>query len=289
MKKLPSSAIRVGTTARDRAFYRGGTRWFCVRSHGRTRDARGQERTLPRHVTGSPQTALGLALGALAVSNVITNRVLGPKTYVPWNMAMAVGLRALARAGGVDDADLGLDRVHLRRGLTAGAVCATALAAAHAAWLKNPRALTAFDDARADDCGRGQLVWSVAVRIPLGTVALEELAFRGVLPSLVTRVTGHRSAGMAVSAALFGLWHVLPARDLHDANAAIGAAAHDLRPAVAGLMMVVSMTVAGIGLHVMRSIGAHVAAPAVVHTAVNGLGFSTAWWVRNRRRDERRS
>ena len=241
-------------------------------------------RQLPR----SPEAALGLTVAALAVSNVVSNRVLGPRTYVPWNMAMAVGLRVLARASGVEDGDLGLDRVHLRRGLTAGAICATALATAHAAWLHNPRARMAFDDDRAGDCGTALLVWNVAVRIPLGTVLLEEIAFRAVLPSLVTRVTGRRSAGMAVAAALFGLWHVLPARDLHKANSAVGAAVDGLRPAAMGVITIASMTAAGAGLQLMRAIGAHVAAPAVVHTAVNGIGFATAWWLRNRQPAERR-
>jgi membrane protease YdiL (CAAX protease family) len=59
--------------------------------------------------------------------------------------------------------------------------------------------------------------------VPLGTVLLEEVAFRGVLLGLVRR---HRSATWAsiTSSVLFGLWHILPSLRLNHANQAIGAA-----------------------------------------------------------------
>ena len=46
--------------------------------------------------------------------------------------------------------------------------------------------------------------------IPLGTVIPEEFAFRGVLWGLLRRSAG-RGVATAVSSAMSGVWHVLPA------------------------------------------------------------------------------
>ena len=45
--------------------------------------------------------------------------------------------------------------------------------------------------------------------MPLGTVLLEEVAFRGVLWGLLAHMDGPRVATL-VSHSLFGLWHILP-------------------------------------------------------------------------------
>jgi CAAX protease family protein len=52
------------------------------------------------------------------------------------------------------------------------------------------------------------LAYHACVRIPLGTVVLEEVAFRSVLPALAARRYGI-SGGVLIASALFGLWHVL--------------------------------------------------------------------------------
>jgi membrane protease YdiL (CAAX protease family) len=53
-------------------------------------------------------------------------------------------------------------------------------------------------------------VVKAVVVIPLATAIPEEFAFRGVLWALLRRKSGQRVA-TAVSSALFGFWHVLPA------------------------------------------------------------------------------
>jgi uncharacterized protein len=52
-------------------------------------------------------------------------------------------------------------------------------------------------------------LWRVLVVIPLGTVLPEELAFRGLLLTLLGRRYGVL-AGILLSSGLFGLWHVVP-------------------------------------------------------------------------------
>ena len=55
------------------------------------------------------------------------------------------------------------------------------------------------------------------VEVPLGTVLLEEVVFRSVLLGLLTSMYG-TVAGVLGSAFLFGLWHILPALEMHDSH-----------------------------------------------------------------------
>ena len=70
------------------------------------------------------------------------------------------------------------------------------------------------------------MLWVVLVQIPLGTVVLEEVAFRGVLPALMGASPAIRWRWVPVLGAsiLFGLWHILPSIGIDNANAAVGGA-----------------------------------------------------------------
>jgi uncharacterized protein len=56
------------------------------------------------------------------------------------------------------------------------------------------------------------------VLIPIGTVLLEEVAFRGVLWGLLPTARGTAVATIG-SSVLFSLWHVLPSLGLDSDNA----------------------------------------------------------------------
>ena len=66
--------------------------------------------------------------------------------------------------------------------------------------------------------------------MPFGTVLLEEVGFRGALHGLLGRATA--GTATAVSSALFGLWHVLPAIDMTPRQPR--ALSHGRREAVSG-------------------------------------------------------
>ena len=158
--------------------------------------------------TGRPlriRLALFAAVTLLAVSNVVSNR-LWPQGYLVWNLGMTAVLLVVARIGGLTWADLGLHGVRLRRGLTIGALAVAAVALVYAAAVAVPALRTAFVDDRGT-VSLAAVLFVALVRIPLGTVVLEELAFRGVLPALVG---GGWWRATLVSSGLFGLWHVLP-------------------------------------------------------------------------------
>jgi len=120
------------------------------------------------------------------------------------------------------------------------------------------------------------------VLIPLGTVLLEEVAFRGVLWGLFRRLRG-TVAATAASSALFGVWHVLPSLGLAASNEAVGGAVGTGRPGqeVTVLGTVLFTAAAGVVFCELRRRSGSLLAPAGLHWAVNGLSVlaSAAVWA----------
>lgn len=114
------------------------------------------------------------------------------------------------------------------------------------------------------------------VRIPLGTVVLEEVAFRGVLPALLRPARKPAWMSDLVSAGLFGLWHVLPARDMAAANEGARALQMRIGPARTRALAVASTAAAALALTGLRRAGGHLVAPALAHWATNALGLVAA-------------
>ncbi|MFH9002830.1 lysostaphin resistance A-like protein [Streptomyces afghaniensis] len=220
---------------------------------------------------------------AVLVGANLLNNWLAPGAYVPTCVAAAAVLLVIARWDGLTRADLGLDTVALYRGLRWSAVLVGAVLAVFLVGLALPVTREAFEDERAAGLTMGELLWRVLVRVPVGTVLLEEMAFRGVLWAMVRRRHGTAWA-TAVSSVLFGLWHVLPSRGLSRANAA--AAVLGTGPAGTALSVaaaVVATTAAGVGLCELRRRSGSLLAPAALHWALNGFGYVMAWAVPRRR------
>ncbi|CAM5737223.1 hypothetical protein STAFG_8233 [Streptomyces afghaniensis 772] len=217
-------------------------------------------------------------LTVLVAANLLNNW-LAPGAYVPTCVAAAAALLLIARWDGLTRADLGLDTVAMYQGLRWSAVLVGAVLAVFLVGLALPVTREAFEDERAAGLTVGELLWRVLVRVPVGTVLLEEIAFRGVLWAMVRRRRGTAWA-TAVSSVLFGLWHVLPSRGLSRANAAAGVLGTG--PAGTALSVaaaVVATTVAGAGLCELRRRSGSLLAPAALHWALNGFGYVMAWAV----------
>ena len=74
-----------------------------------------------------------------------------------------------------------------------------------------------YEDRRVDTAV-GEHAWQTLVRIPLGTVVLEEVdRLRSVTPALFATRLGVMRASL-VASVLFGFWHVLPALQLNEIN-----------------------------------------------------------------------
>jgi hypothetical protein len=197
---------------------------------------------------------VALVLGVLVVHNLMTNLWFTDRwTYVPVNLATAGGLVAVAGT------PLPVGAWWPALAAAAVVVAAVALVGAVAPRLVADRRMAGVD-------ARGT-AGRALVRIPFGTVVLEEVAFRAVLPALLSPVA---------AAALFGLWHIAPTAKALEVNGV-----RRRRPAaVAGAVAVT--TVVGLLLWELRVATGGLAAPALVHVAANS-GATVAAFVVFRR------
>lgn len=216
-----------------------------------------------------------VALAAvLVVYNNATNLGRLPDSaYVPANLAAAALLLAWSRAAGYDWATVGLGRGTLAAGVRWGAAGVAVVAVALLLASVIPWAQPLLADQRVAGITRAELAWRTLVRIPLGTVLFEELAFRGVLLGTWAH---ERSVAEALvgSSVLFGLWHIGPTVRLLEENAV----AVDSPAAVAGVAAAVVATAgAGVVFGWLRLRTGGVLAPALVHLAANSLGTVAAF------------
>lgn len=219
--------------------------------------------------------ATGAAAALIAYSLATNSRQARQDRYVARNLATATLLIGMARCGGFTWHALGLGAQHLRRalalGLSASAVVLAGVRIATAPVGRTATGRRLLGDRRAA-LGRRDLRGQLMVRIPVGTAAFEEIAFRGVLHAVIADSHGHRT-GLIASSVAFGLWHVGPTLAALRANdATVGRV-------VACTSAVAATGAAGAALATLRITGGHVAAPWLVHWAANGavLAAAASW------------
>lgn len=219
-----------------------------------------------------------LVVGMLAVLNVTENLV----PVGLWLAPLAVlALIAFARWRGLSWGQLGLarDRILVGGAWAAGAIAVVAVI--YLAGVLLPLTRPAFLDARYHFGVSGALM-SALIVIPVGTILLEEVAFRSVLWGMLSR---HMSAWrvLVITSLLFGLWHVLPSTHLASANRGVGEAMTSAGGA-AGLLVVLGTvavtTLGGVVAGELRRRSGSLLASAGMHWATNGLGvlFGLAAW-----------
>ncbi|MGH9213293.1 MAG: lysostaphin resistance A-like protein [Acidimicrobiales bacterium] len=222
---------------------------------------------------------VALIVALLAGSNVVSNRLLADALYVPWNLVIAgsvllIGLRMDRRR----PTELGLSRDRLARGVQVGAVVVGLTVAVYLAAAAIPATRDLFDDSRVEGMSLPGVFYRALVRVPLGTVVLEEVAFRGVLPAVLTARIGVRAA-VGWSAGLFGLWHVLPSTDLGDRNPVLDDVFGDASVVLVVALAVAGTAAAGLVLWWLRHRSGSLAAPALAHWSTNGLGYLLAYLI----------
>jgi uncharacterized protein len=224
-------------------------------------------------VTASRSLVLpGVVAAVLVVANVLNNS-LAPGAYVATCIGSAALLVAAARLDGCSWSELGLGSESMRRGMGWACVAALVVLAVYGVAALLPLTRTAFEDDRAG----GSVLWNTLVRIPLGTVLLEEVAFRGVLYAMFARRYGVPKA-IAASSLAFGLWHVLPSLDLESRNAAVESVVGGgpTAPVVVATAAVVVTALGGVLLCELRRRSRSLLAPMGLHWALNGLGYGFA-------------
>jgi membrane protease YdiL (CAAX protease family) len=241
----------------------------------------------------------GVATAAVLVAyNTVTNMRPGADHwYIARNVAASALVVYVGRRRGLTWQQLGLAPADARAGWRWGRAGAGVMAGTVVLWAAVARHRASgqvlLGDRRAALAPR-ELAWQTLVRIPIGTAAFEELAFRGLLFALLQHGGGKRVA-LAGSSVAFGLWHVAPAlaalrpSDLRPERRSADrgsaeAPARVSRDATFPIVGAVAMTAAGgAALAGLRSVSGHVLAGWMAHWATNAVGLAiAARWQSNR-------
>lgn len=215
-----------------------------------------------------------VAVAVAALLNVLLNRVVPRAAVVPTTLAGAGLITLVARRGGVPWSEMGLAPASAGRGVRWGLSAALPVAAGGLAVAAVPEARRILADRRVMEASRGDLVYHLALRIPLATALAEEVVFRGALRSLFRRRRSPAAAEL-LTAALFGLWHVLPTLDqlrTHPERRAVAGREWIL---VAGVVMVTGAGSFALGW--LRDRSRSLVAPILVHAAANVSSFGAGW------------
>lgn len=208
-------------------------------------------------------------VAVLGIANYLNNVALAGA--YPWISVLEVlVLLLLARAAGLTFDDLGLARGTWRRGIRWGLVAALVVLVLYVVALAVPAGRDAFLDQRAH-LSVGGALYAALVSVPVGTVLLEEIGFRGVLWGMIFRLRGPVWATV-VSSVLFGVWHVLPSVGLGGNNRVVGEV-YGSAAWLVTLSAVLATVLAGMVLAVLRWRSGSLLAPVGLHWATNGLGY----------------
>jgi len=221
-------------------------------------------------------------LAVLVGVNLMTNKV-APNLYLVWAWMGVAVLLGIAKRDHETWADLGLGPITKKAALAAGGVILIVLLV-YVIGSVLPFTREAFGDDRVSELSNRELLWAALVRVPLGTVLLEEIAFRGVLLAMLWRRVGIWP-GIVASSLVFGLWHILPSLGITSSNAAVGAAFGSGPTAqLEGVIFAVIFTsIAGVIFCELRRRFDHLIVPMALHWATNGLGYLFAWFIVTRR------
>lgn len=235
----------------------------------------GQPGAVAQSPTGTrwirPDSAGGLVLlvALLATINVCNNQIHGV-SYLITRPVEIGALLAVAVWWGLRSADLGLAPGSLPRGLRRAGVQILIVVAVYSIAAATPAAGLVIVDADGDP-------WHALVgacEVLFGTVLLEEFAFRGVLWGMLDRRYGARVATIG-SAALFGLWHVLPAMSTTGRNARVTAMVGGHLWITIALTVVVT-ALFGVLFAVLRRRSGSLLPAMALHWALNAAGFLIA-------------
>jgi CAAX protease family protein len=214
-------------------------------------------------------------VGVLVVVNLLNN-VVAADLYLLWAGAGVLALALLAQADGLRPRQWGLGSP-TRRAVAAALILASLIALVLVVGTRLPGISEAFDDERISGVRGGWVAFLALVRVPLGTAALEEVAFRGVLLAMLTRRIGSVWAVVASSVA-FGCWHVVPSLGVARSNAAVGSLL-GTHPVWASALAVLASGIVGVVLCGLRIRYDHLVVPWAVHATANSSAYLLAWLV----------
>ncbi|MFD5421216.1 CPBP family intramembrane glutamic endopeptidase [Streptomyces sp. NPDC127069] len=225
----------------------------------------------------APGIVLTSALAVLVVVNLAGNGVIASLGLVDAVLGIAALSGIVWWAGGTRD-DVGLGAGTLRCGALWALSLIGLVALVYLVGALLPFTRDLFSDQRTAHLTGGEVALRMFLEVPLGTVLLEEYAFRGVLYGLIRRYRGTVTATIS-SSLLFGLWHVLPSLHLATQKPALGAVfgSSPVGGAAAVLGAVLFTSAAGVLFCELRRRSDSLLAPIGLHWATNALGYLAAF------------
>ena len=214
-----------------------------------------------------PAAALIGTVAVLAVWNVGVRPDLPSAWHLPAGLLVAGLLVVLGLWSGLGLSGLGLSPDRLASGARWGGAAAALVLAPVLVGVLLPVTRGFYDVPRAH-VGFADLLLNVLVIIPVGTIIVEEVAFRGTLLGLLTVIVPGARA-IAVSALLFGLWHLEPVLTNTHGGAT--------QVALVGLGTVAATSAAGAAFSWLRLRSGSLLAPILAHRATNTLALVAAW------------
>lgn len=224
--------------------------------------------TIDRRPPLRPVPALATAVAVLATANVARSLVVPSRWHLTLNLATGAAVVVVGVAGGLGRAGLGLRRDRWAAGARLGGLAAAAITGVVLAGVL--LGVVADDAAHVD---RGELLLKALVLIPVGTVLVEELAFRGVVDGLLRATDLPPARALVAGAVLFGLWHVVPA--YRGGSSGLGG----LDAPLQALVTFGATTVAGVGFSWLRTRSDSLVAPMLAHLATNSATLVLVWWL----------
>ena len=212
---------------------------------------------------------------ALLLWSLIGNLLVGDTLYVTRNLLLGVLVVLLVHRAGGDWAALGLDAGGVKAGVRWGALAIAVVVAALLTGVALADHLPGVEHLLADeraDLSTRSLTWHALWRIPVGTAAFEEVAFRGALLGLLLQQTSPVRA-VAISSVVFGLWHVAPTIVTLRANDVAVASGQGMGTIVGAVLVT---TAAGVLFCLLRLGSGSLLAPILAHWATNSGGLIAA-------------
>ena len=228
------------------------------------------------YVGGTVGAIVGVLLAMIGFQ-ALTRGVEG-RPYIVTGLLTTAGLALIAWAHGLDAPEVGLGRSTWVHGIAIaiGIVLVVGIVIGVAGSI--PRLQHLFADERITEVSGLETTRKALLDIPIGTVLIEEFAFRGVLLALGD-VLWPLPWAVVWTSVLFGLWHISPALEMHDSHQATQGSSWTT---VVGTVIFTGLS--GVGFAVLRLWTGSLFPPAALHWAANGTGVVVGWFVHRRLR-----
>ena len=218
---------------------------------------------------GRTVPARGVCVALLSVWDIVVRPVLPSELHPAVGLVVAGCTVALGLWAGLDADGLGLSPRRLGDGIRYGGFAFGVVTAVLLLGLAIPVTRDSFHSGRADITA-GHLLLQALVTIPIGTVVVEELAFRGAVLGLFRQAMPTTRAVVACSV-LFGLWHV--------PSVVRAASGSDGQVLAAAAGTFAATFAAGVLFCWLRIRSGSLLAPALAHVATNTVALVVAWFV----------